>query len=219
MVHPEKLVASATAVYGEERFRRLYGIIAPVPESRVRALGDGETFALGDATFTVLHTAGHANHHFAIDDPAVDTVYTGDTFGLVYPALQGQGRFALPSTSPTNFDGALAHQSIARVLALGRRWVALTHFDAYDDPKSIAAQLERFLDRATAWVEEGARSSEPVAALTARFAGAWEEAIAQEAPSFGAAERKLLSLDIELNAQGLAFVADAKRHPRTTLVP
>ncbi len=211
MVHPEKLVASATAVYGEERFRALYGTIAPVPESRVRALGDGETFALGDATLTVFHTAGHADHHFIVDNPSLDAVFTGDTFGLVYPALQARGRFALPSTSPTNFDAALARQSIAKVLSLGRRSVALTHFDAYEDAPAIATQLLRFIDRAGAWVEEAARGSETVPAMTARLARAWEQAIAEEAPSFGDAEKGLLALDVDLNAQGLAFVADAKR--------
>jgi glyoxylase-like metal-dependent hydrolase (beta-lactamase superfamily II) len=211
MVHPEKLVASATAVYGADRFRALYGTIEPIPEARVRALADGESFALGDATLTVFHTAGHANHHFVVDDPTLDTVYTGDTFGLVYPALQLHGRFAMPSTSPTNFDAPLARQSVDKVLSLGRRAAALTHFDAYEDAPAIAAQLVRFLDRAEKWVDEAARGSETVPAMTARLARRWERAISEEAPWFGEAERKLLALDVDLNAQGLAFVADAKR--------
>jgi glyoxylase-like metal-dependent hydrolase (beta-lactamase superfamily II) len=214
MIQPEKLVASATAVYGAERFRALYGVIAPVPASRVRALADGESFALGDATLTVFHTAGHANHHFVVDDPALGTVYTGDTFGLVYPALQHHGRFAMPSTSPTNFDAALARQSIEKVLSLGREHVALTHFDAYEDAPAIAAQLGRFLDRAGAWVDAASRGTETVPEMTARFAGAWEAAIAEEAPAFGETERAFLALDVDLNAQGLAFVADTKRHER-----
>ncbi len=211
LIHPEKLIESATAVYGAERFRALYGTVAPIPEGRVRSLADGESFALGDATLTVFHTAGHANHHFVVDDPSLETVYTGDTFGLVYPALQRYGRFAVPSTSPTNFDAVLAKQSIEKVLSLGRRVFALTHFGAYEDGSAIAAQLVRFLDLAGGWVDEAARGPEPVAALTARFARAWEAAIAAEAPAFGEEEKKLLALDVDLNAQGLAFVADARR--------
>ena len=211
LIHPEKLVESATAVYGVERFRALYGTVSPIPEGRVRSLADGESFELGGATLTAFHTAGHANHHFVVDDPVLDTVYTGDTFGLVYPALQRFGRFAVPSTSPTNFDAALAKQSIDRVLSLGRRAFALTHFGAYEDGPAIAAQLVRFIDRAGAWVDEAALGSEGVPAMTARLARAWEEAIAREAPAFGAEERKLLALDVDLNAQGLAFVADSRR--------
>lgn len=210
MIHPEKLIASATAVYGEERFRRLYGTITPVAESRVKALEDGATFALGGATMTAIHTAGHANHHFVVDDPALDTVYTGDTFGLVYPQLQSHGRFAIPSTSPTNFDAALAKESLRKVLALGRRTVALTHFGAYEDAPAIAAQLARFIDRAGTWVDEASRGSESPAAMTARFTKAWEAAIREEAPAFGPDEMKFLAFDVELNAQGLAFAAHAK---------
>jgi glyoxylase-like metal-dependent hydrolase (beta-lactamase superfamily II) len=214
LVDPRKLVQSATAVYGPERFRALYGTITPVPEGRVRALDDGASFDLEDARLTVLHTAGHANHHFVVDDPALDTVYTGDTFGLVYPDLQRHGRFALPSTSPTNFDAQLARQSIDRVLALGRRTVCPTHFGPWDDPQAIAAHVVRFLDLAAEWVEQASRGDETVEAMTARLAKAWEQAIAREAPAFGGAERKLLELDVELNAQGLAFVADARRAKR-----
>jgi glyoxylase-like metal-dependent hydrolase (beta-lactamase superfamily II) len=211
MVHPQKLVAAAMAVYGVERFQALYGTIAPVPADRVRALADGEAFALADATLTVWHTAGHANHHFVVDDPTLDTVYTGDTFGLVYPALQGHGRFAMPSTSPSNFDAALARQSLDTVLSLGRRVVALTHFGAYEDGRAMAAQLVRFIDRAGVWVDEASRGSETVAAMRARFVRAWDAAILEEAPWFGEAEKSLLALDVDLNAQGLAAVADAKR--------
>ncbi|MEO8877730.1 MAG: MBL fold metallo-hydrolase [Polyangiaceae bacterium] len=211
LAEPEKLIKGATAVYGEERFKTLYGQILPIPKERIRALADGESVALGDATLTVHHTEGHANHHFVVDDPKIESVYTGDSFGLVYPDLQKNGRFALPSTSPTGFDGALAKQSLEKILSLGEKFVCLTHYDAYADGRAIATQLNRFLDRAIQWVDDAAKSDEPVDAMTARLAKAWDAAITEEAPHFGPEEKKLLALDIELNAQGLAFVANAKR--------
>jgi len=211
MVSPQKLIDGATAVYGAERFRTLYGKVEPIAAERVRALEDGASIPLGDASLTVWHTAGHANHHFVVDDPALDAVFTGDTFGLVYPDLQSHGRFALPSTSPTNFDADLARESLGKVLSLGRRWVCPTHFDAWEDPPPIAAQVQRFLDRAGTWVAEAARGDETPEAMTKRFSQAWTDAIAQEAPAFGPKELALLALDIELNAQGLAFAANAKR--------
>ncbi len=211
MVSPQKLIDGATAVYGPERFKALYGTVEPIAASRVRALEDGESIELGGSKLTVWHTAGHANHHFVVDDPATEAVYTGDAFGLVYPDLQKHGRFALPSTSPTNFDAELARVSLDKVLSLGERFVCPTHFDAHEDPASIAAQVRRFIDRAGEWVDLAAKGDETPAAMTARFARAWAEAILQEAPSFGAEEMDLLALDIELNAQGLAFAANAKR--------
>jgi glyoxylase-like metal-dependent hydrolase (beta-lactamase superfamily II) len=214
LVDPAKLVEGATAVYGEARFRALYGSLSPIPEERVRSLADGESFELGGAKLTAWHTFGHAYHHFIVDDPAIETVFTGDTFGLVYPALQTRGRFALPSTSPTGFNAGEARKSIEKVLSLGERFVCPTHFDAYEDAAQIAAQVRRFVDRADAWVEEAARGGEPVAAMESRFVRAWRSAIADEAPHFGDDENRLLDLDVELNAQGLAYVANAMREKK-----
>ena len=215
LVDPSKLVASATSVYGEERFQKLYGVIQPIPQGRVRALEDGEFFDLGSAKLQVFHTKGHANHHFIVDDPAVDSVYTGDTFGLVYPALQKKGRFVIPSTSPTNFDGPEAHKGIDKVLSLGRRFACLTHFGAFDDVAAIGQKLHAWISRAEEWVLDVARTTETDAEATARLTTAWRAAIESEASSrglaFDAAAFELLKLDIELNAQGLAFVAAHQR--------
>jgi glyoxylase-like metal-dependent hydrolase (beta-lactamase superfamily II) len=217
LIDPVKLVKSATAVYGEERFAKLYGTIEPIPKERVRALEDGETFELGDATLRVHHTAGHANHHFVIDDPATESVYTGDSFGLVYPALQKHGLFALATTSPTNFDAKEARISIDRIRGLGEKFVCLTHFGASPRIAEIAEQLHAWIDRADTWVEEAARGTETVVAITTRLQTAWSDAIAREAEArdlrFGAAEWELLAMDIDLNAQGLAVAAELKRNP------
>ncbi len=217
LIDPAKLVKSATAVYGEERFAKLYGKIEPIPKERVRALEEGETFELGGATLRVHHTAGHANHHFVIDDPATESVYTGDSFGLVYPALQKHGLFALATTSPTNFDAKEARISVDRIRGLGEKYVCLTHFDASTDVAGIAQQLHAWIDRADAWVEEAARSTDSVDAITERLRRAWRDAIARESEArclaFGAPEWELLATDIDLNAQGLAFAAELKRNP------
>ena len=211
LIAPDKLVEGAIAVYGAARFAELYGTVSAIPPERVRTLQDGETFELGGATFTAWHTAGHAFHHLIVDDPATETVFTGDTFGLVYPALQAFGRFALPSTSPTGFHAGLVRTSLGKVLSLGERFVCLTHYDAYEDGAAIATQLRRFIERAEAWVNDAARGEETTAAMQARFEEAWWSAIASEAPRFGPAEKKILMLDVELNAQGLAFAASAMR--------
>lgn len=217
LIDPTKLVKSATAVYGEERFAKLYGTIDPIPQERVRALEEGETFDLGGATLRVHHTAGHANHHFVIDDPATESVYTGDSYGLAYPALQKNGLFALATTSPTNFDAKEARLSIDRIRGLGERYACLTHFGASSEIEGIATQLHAWIDRADAWVEEAARGTETVEAITARLRTAWRDAIAHESDArslrFGPAEWAVLAMDIELNAQGLAVAAELKRNP------
>jgi len=217
LIDPSKLVKSATAVYGAQRFAELYGTIEPIPAERVRALDDGATFALGGATLRVHYTAGHANHHFVVHDPELDTVYTGDSFGLVYPALQRGGLFAIPSTSPTNFDAQEAHKSVDRILALGTKTACLTHYGEVSDLPAIAGQLRGWIDRAGAWVDAAARSDETLEAMTARLARAWRDAFAEAARAlhldFDASSYRHLEMDTELNAQGLAVVADMRRSP------
>jgi glyoxylase-like metal-dependent hydrolase (beta-lactamase superfamily II) len=215
LVDPEKLVAGAKAVYGAERFAELYGEVHAIPKERVRTLDDGEAFELGGATLRAWHTYGHAFHHMIVDDPAIGTVFTGDTFGLVYPALQARGRFAIPSTSPTGFDAAEARKSIDRVLGLNEGAACLTHFDEVRDLDEVARQLRAWIDRAEAWLSEAIASGASVEIMTARLARAWRGALKQEAESrgldFGEDEWKLLAMDIALNAQGIAAVAEAKR--------
>src|SRR5215472_17115204 len=42
MLDPAKLIAGSQAVYGEQRFRRMYGELLPIAPERVRAVADGE---------------------------------------------------------------------------------------------------------------------------------------------------------------------------------
>jgi glyoxylase-like metal-dependent hydrolase (beta-lactamase superfamily II) len=221
LIDPTRLVESATKVYGPERFARLYGSIDPIPRQRVLALEDGASFELGGAMLQVFHTAGHAKHHFVVDDPAIGTVFTGDTFGLVYPALQRSGiRFALASTSPTDFDPQEARKSIDKVLSLGEKAACLTHFDEIRDLDEVASQLHAWVDRSEAWLERGAASDETPDAMAGRIARELREAIDADARRRGIAFTKddwdLLALDIELNAQGIAFVANKRREPGPT---
>ena len=146
-IDPSKLVRSAKGVYGEERFAEMYGTIDPIPEARVRIMGDDETLDWNGRELRFLHTRGHANHHFCIHDPTSGGVFTGDSFGLVYPALQTNGLFAIPSTSPTDFDAAAAKASLDRIVGTGASTAYLTHFGGVTDLEGVAGQLHTQLDR------------------------------------------------------------------------
>lgn len=207
LIDPAKLVASATAVYGAARFAQLYGTIAPAPAARVRALDDGAEVPFAGGVLRFLHTRGHANHHFVIHDLAARAVFTGDAFGLVYPQLQRAGTFALPSTSPTDFDAAAAHASIERILALDPERAFLTHFGAVEALAEVAAQLHGWLDLSARLVAD--KLDEP--AMRRILA----EELEQRAAAIGLAltddDRAFLALDLDLNAQGLAYVAHRAR--------
>jgi glyoxylase-like metal-dependent hydrolase (beta-lactamase superfamily II) len=213
LIDPARLVASATAVYGADVFDAMYGSIEPVPERRVRVVEDGDEIALGTASFRFLHTRGHANHHFVVHDPARSTVYTGDTFGLVYPQLQRGGRLAFASTSPTDFDAAEARRSIERILALDTRSVCLTHFGEYEDRERIASQLLAWIDRSERLVEEavGLEPDDAERHIRDGLEIALQEAVRSAGVELRPADRSLLELDLALNAQGLAWTASKRR--------
>jgi len=208
LIDPSRLVASASQVYGEQRFAELYGVIAPIDAARVRALDDGATEGLGGATLQFFHTRGHANHHFIVADRALSAVYTGDTFGLVYPGLQGSGLVAFPSTSPTDFDADEARKSVQRVLDLGAEVAYPTHFGPVRDLAGVAGQLRRWLDLSAELVA-GARAAGNPPDTEGRIRGRLEEEMTRALGGLALSPegRSLLDLDLGLNAQGLAFAA------------
>lgn len=215
LIDPSRLVASAEAVYGKEAFAKMYGALEPIPAERVRTVEDGDEIPLGSATLRFLHTRGHANHHAAVHDPARDTVFTGDTFGLAYPRLQRAGRFAIASTSPTDFDAAEARKSIDRILSLHTPTACLTHYGEVDELDVMADQLRRWIDRSEILFDliptlDPAKAEDVVAdTLT--------EAMDEEADAVGLVldedDWKLLDMDIRLNAQGLVFAANRAARP------
>jgi glyoxylase-like metal-dependent hydrolase (beta-lactamase superfamily II) len=208
-IDPSKLVASATQVYGAARFAALYGSVDPIPAERVRALDDGAAAPLGTATLHFHHVRGHANHHFVVHDPAAGTVFTGDAFGLVYPALQRARPFALPSTSPTDFDGPAALTAVDRIVSLATPRVHPTHFGEVTAIAEVAAQLRRWLELSSDLVRAhaGAPQAESQPAIGEALRARLPDEAAASGLTLDAQDLSLLALDLDLNAQGLAFAA------------
>ena len=213
LIDPSRLVASSKQVYGEEIFEKLYGEIPPAPAERVRAVEDGEVLELGGAPLHFLHVRGHANHHFVVHDPERDTVYTGDAFGLAYPYLQRAGRFVFASTSPTDFDGPEAKRSVDRIRELGTRTACLTHFGELDEIEAMAEQLHAWLDFSQELYERIRELPPQEREETAYRAllGHMEQAAQRRGLSLTKEDWDLLSLDMRLNAQGLAYAASRNR--------
>lgn len=216
VIDPSRLVRSASAVYGEAEFQRLYGAIEAVPEARVRIMEDEEVLAFGGRELRFLHTRGHANHHFCVADSATGAIFTGDAFGLIYPALQGDGTFALPSTSPTDFEPALARDAVRRLLAERPTCVYPTHFGAVTDLEAAAGQLLRHLDFAEGLLDEAVDGDLPDDALEAACRPRIRDYLQGQLDARGdlgadPAAWELLEMDIDLNAQGVAFSAARRR--------
>lgn len=213
IVDPSKLVESASAVYGKERFEQLYGTIEPVAANRVTEMQDEEAIGLGSRNLRFLHTRGHANHHFCVVDEHTGSIFAGDAFGLHYPDLQEPGTFAFPSTSPTDFDADLARDSIHRLVSLAPTDLYPTHFGPVKDIKTSAGQLIRHLDFSERVMTDAIEVDLPDTELelyskrrlTDYFTGLLDRHGARKTAW------ELVQLDIDLNAQGIAFAANKQR--------
>jgi glyoxylase-like metal-dependent hydrolase (beta-lactamase superfamily II) len=129
---PEKLVKSATRLYGEEAMTRLWGDVIAVPEANLRVLTGGEKGVEG--AFSVEYTPGHASHHVSYLHESEGWAYCGDVAGVRIPPSD----FVLAPTPPPDIDVEAWDRSIDTVAAWDPTRLVLTHFGFADDP---AAQL------------------------------------------------------------------------------
>ncbi len=148
MIDPSRLIAGASAVYGEQNFNRIYGDILPVAAARVIEADDGFTVNFHGRELLFLDTPGHARHHFCVWDKESQGMFTGDTFGISYRELGVEGRiFATATTTPVQFDPSALHSSIDRLLSFNPGHIYLTHFGCIDDIQDMADQVHEDIDQ------------------------------------------------------------------------
>lgn len=208
MVDPSRLLASATAVYGEDTLRETYGEIVPVAAERVVESHDGLQIEFGERRWTVFDTPGHARHHHAILDSGSHGIFTGDTFGLAYPDLAVAGRaFIIPTTTPVQFEPEAMRASVERLTALRPECLYLTHFGRVEGVPALREDLLRRLDAHVRIGREAARFdtnedryrsvADDLRGFLLRELEAHGSRLAQNEAL------ALLEMDIDLNAQGI----------------
>ena len=147
MINPEKLLASATRIYGD-RMDSLWGEFLPVPEDKLRVPGDNEEIEIGDLRFLPINTPGHAEHHYAYIFE--DICFSGDVGGVRIPGYQYL-RVPMP---PPELHLERWHESIKRLQKEKFARIAPTHFGIYDDPEWQLREVEKGLDDAERWLEQ-----------------------------------------------------------------
>jgi len=210
MIDPAKLIAGATAVYGEETFNAIYGEIQPIDEQRMIIPEDNDSLMIGSRTLLFRDTPGHASHHFCIWGEISKGWFTGDTFGISYLGMAGSnGRFLFPTTSPVQFDPEKLKASIKLLMSYKPERAYLTHFGAIDVCQEMAnklcQQVDDFVGLVTAHGsdEVSAESLEPM--MTEYLLGVLAE---QDCTLDEQDLANLLRLDVKLNSQGLAVWHD-----------
>ncbi len=141
MADPTRLYESARRLYGDD-MERLWGEMAPVPESNLNVISGGER--IHDGRFQVAYTPGHASHHVSYLHDG--TAFVGDVGGVrITPATM-----TVPPTPPPDIDVEAWHESLARVAAWRPERLAMTHFGASEDVEGQLAELGGRLD---AWAQ------------------------------------------------------------------
>jgi glyoxylase-like metal-dependent hydrolase (beta-lactamase superfamily II) len=206
MIDPSKLVAGATAVYGEAEMNKSYGVIQPIAVERVIEAADGAIVSLAGRSLVFLDTPGHAKHHFCIYDERSNSFFTGDTFGISYREFDSpKGFFIFATATPVQFDPNAMHNSINRLLSYHPKQMFLTHFGKIDQVGIAADKLHASIDNLVVLMESVSDAGEKRHELLVEQ---MMSAFLQEIHDLGCpisdeAASKILAMDVELNAQGL----------------
>jgi glyoxylase-like metal-dependent hydrolase (beta-lactamase superfamily II) len=123
MAAPEKLIASATRLWGGE-MDRLWGEMRAVPQTSMNVLAGGERITVGGREFDVIYTPGHASHHVSYVNGDAGIAFVGDTAGM---KLRNPGVVLAP-TPPPDIDLDVWRRSLAAIGARGPETLFVTHF-------------------------------------------------------------------------------------------
>ena len=162
MLNPEKLIASATRIYGD-KMGTLWGEFLPVPQDQLIVPNDAEAIHIGNAEFIPLNTPGHAEHHYSY--LFEDVIFSGDVGGVRIPGYQYL-RVPMP---PPELHIERWHESIALLRKQNAAHIAPTHFGIFDDVEWHLREVEKGLDSATRWLEEVMPAAPPVEELRQSF--------------------------------------------------
>ncbi len=162
MLNPEKLLASATRIYGD-KMDMLWGEFLSVPEDRLRIPDDVQEIAIGNFRFLPLNTPGHAEHHYAY--LFEDTCFSGDIGGVRIPGFPYM-RLPMP---PPELHLEKWRDSVKRLRQQKFNHIAPTHFGIFDNPDWQLNELEKDLDAVSRWLDEVMPANPPIEELRQKF--------------------------------------------------
>jgi glyoxylase-like metal-dependent hydrolase (beta-lactamase superfamily II) len=141
LVAPEKLLASATRLWGDE-MDRLWGEFRPVPAEALTILRGGERITAGGRDLDVAYTPGHASHHVSYYSADSGVAFVGDTAGI----RRAEHGFVLPPTPPPDIDLELWRVSLARIGRWSPATLFVTHFGAHAPATAHLTEMADNLD-------------------------------------------------------------------------
>jgi len=204
MIDPRILIAGANEVYGEQKFKKLYGEIIPIEASRVIEAADNFILDFDGRELKFIDTPGHARHHFCIWDKQTKSMFTGDTFGISYRDLDHNDEvYIFPSTSPVQFDPEELIKSIHKIMEYKPRRVCLTHFAAIKPTQKVVEQLIEGINFVSNLAKKYVTKDDAASVIHNEMMDYFLEGV--EKSGFKDLDfcRKRLELDVKINTQGL----------------
>lgn len=144
---PDRLVASATRVYGEENMATMWGSMRPVDQSRLWAVDEGDRIDMGGGRhLEVMYTPGHAKHLMCLVDSASGGVFVGDAVGITLP----HSHLVRPTVPPPDIDPDLIVAQLERLKARRVTSINFAHFGIDTD---VEEMLDQAIRRVRRWDE------------------------------------------------------------------
>jgi glyoxylase-like metal-dependent hydrolase (beta-lactamase superfamily II) len=132
LINPERLVASATQVFGSEIVQQ-YGIPLPVDKERITAVGEEMSLELGTNSLLILHAPGHAPHQVSVTVQGRGILITADSVGIVYPDVKTM----IPTTPPPSFDPDILASTIDKLSQNTPELLLVPHFGIRSDSDQV----------------------------------------------------------------------------------
>jgi glyoxylase-like metal-dependent hydrolase (beta-lactamase superfamily II) len=162
LINPEKLIASAARIYGNQ-MESLWGEILPVPEGQLHIVNDNESIFCSNLTIKAVEVPGHAIHQYAY--LTGDICFCGDIGGI---RVNGLRYLSIP-TPPPEFHLEQWRESIQRLQEHNPSRIAPTHFGIYEDAEWHLQEVSRGLDRLEQWMEQVMPSDPPIETLRSEY--------------------------------------------------
>jgi glyoxylase-like metal-dependent hydrolase (beta-lactamase superfamily II) len=197
---PERLVASATRVYGEEGMAALWGPMTPVPEERLLAVDEGDRVDLGRGRhLEVLYTPGHAKHLMCLVDSDSGGAFVGDAVGITLPGTH----LVRPTVPPPDIDAGLIVHQITRLADRRPTSINFAHFGIDEDVDAVLDQAARRVRRWDEVVGAAVVDGLDVATAAARLADAARADYEAEGYDAETIARTVERTDYVMEASGL----------------
>lgn len=194
LARPEKLLASATQIYGDQ-MEQLWGQMQPIDPDRMKVLSGGEFWKLGHTEVRALYTPGHAVHHVSYH--VGDDLFLGDVGGV----RLAEAQTARAPTPPPDIDLEAWRESVATLRGLDARHLHLAHFGRYANTPAHWDGLLAKMDEEAGWVQAGLEKGRSLQAVTDEFTERQLADIEAEAP--GLCERYEFACPPWMSVQGL----------------